>query len=57
MTNNPKKRAGLLGYGLNIVENVPLEVAANRHNHRYLLAKRDKMGHELLTALQPAAEQ
>jgi 3,4-dihydroxy 2-butanone 4-phosphate synthase/GTP cyclohydrolase II len=47
MTNNPKKRAGLLGYGLEIVENVPLEVASNPHNHFYLQTKRDKMGHTL----------
>jgi 3,4-dihydroxy 2-butanone 4-phosphate synthase/GTP cyclohydrolase II len=47
MTNNPKKRAGLLGYGLEIVENVPLEIASNPHNHFYLETKRDKMGHNL----------
>jgi 3,4-dihydroxy 2-butanone 4-phosphate synthase/GTP cyclohydrolase II len=47
MTNNPKKRAGLLGYGLEIVENVPLEVEPNPHNHFYLQTKRDKMGHIL----------
>lgn len=47
MTNNPKKRAGLLGYGLEIVENIPLEVESNPHNHSYLKTKRDKMGHTL----------
>ena len=47
MTNNPKKRAGLLGYGLEIVENIPLEVESNPHNHFYLQTKRDKMGHNL----------
>ncbi len=47
MTNNPKKRAGLMGYNLEIVENVPLEVESNPHNHFYLETKRDKMGHTL----------
>ena len=48
MTNNPRKRAGLLGYGLQIVENVPLEVKPNPHNEFYLKTKRDKLGHEIL---------
>lgn len=47
MTNNPTKRAGLIGYGLEIVENVPLAVVPNPHNKKYLDTKRDKMGHEL----------
>lgn len=47
ITNNPKKRVGLLGYGLEIVENVPLAVDANPHNEKYLQTKRDKLGHEL----------
>jgi 3,4-dihydroxy 2-butanone 4-phosphate synthase/GTP cyclohydrolase II len=47
LTNNPKKRAGLLGYGLEIVENIPLEIPANPHNQSYLETKRDKMGHLL----------
>lgn len=47
MTNNPTKRAGLIGYGLEIVENVPLAVVPNPHNKKYLETKRDKMGHEL----------
>ncbi|MFM6934248.1 MAG: bifunctional 3,4-dihydroxy-2-butanone-4-phosphate synthase/GTP cyclohydrolase II [Flavobacteriales bacterium] len=47
MSNNPKKRTGLIGYGLEIVENVPLEVASNVHNQHYLQTKRDKMGHNL----------
>ncbi len=47
LTNNPKKRAGLLGYGLEVVENVPLEIPANEHNAKYLKTKRDKMGHLL----------
>lgn len=47
ITNNPKKRAGLEGYGIHIVENIPIEIKANRHNRKYLKTKRDKMGHEL----------
>ena len=47
MTNNPKKRVGLMGYGLEIVETVPLAVPPNPHNKKYLETKRDKMGHEL----------
>ncbi len=48
ISNNPKKRAGLMGYGLEIVETVPLEMPANPHNERYLRTKRDKMGHTIL---------
>ena len=48
ISNNPKKRAGLRGYGLEIVENVPLEIKPNKHNEKYLQTKRDKMGHEIL---------
>jgi 3,4-dihydroxy 2-butanone 4-phosphate synthase / GTP cyclohydrolase II len=48
ITNNPKKRVGLIGYGLEIVDNVPIEISANPHNERYLLTKRDKMGHSIL---------
>ena len=48
MTNNPRKRAGLLGYGLQIVENVPIEIKPNKHNEFYLQTKRDKLGHEIL---------
>ncbi len=47
MTNNPKKRVGLVGYGLEIVDNVPIEASPNAHNEKYLQTKRDKMGHEL----------
>jgi 3,4-dihydroxy 2-butanone 4-phosphate synthase/GTP cyclohydrolase II len=47
MTNNPTKRAGLIGYGLEIVENVPIVIQANIHNQKYLDTKRDKMGHSL----------
>jgi 3,4-dihydroxy 2-butanone 4-phosphate synthase/GTP cyclohydrolase II len=48
MTNNPKKRVGLIGYGLEITENVHLEAHPNPHNLFYLETKRDKMGHEIL---------
>ncbi len=47
MSNNPTKRTGLVGYGLEVVENVPLEIASNVHNDFYLQTKRDKMGHSL----------
>lgn len=45
MTNNPKKRAGLIGYGLEIVENVPIIIKPNPHNVKYLQTKKEKMGH------------
>jgi 3,4-dihydroxy 2-butanone 4-phosphate synthase/GTP cyclohydrolase II len=48
MTNNPKKRAGLIGYGLEVVENVPIEITPNPHNEAYLITKRDKMDHAIL---------
>ncbi len=48
MTNNPKKRVGLVGYGLEIVENIPVEICPNEHNEKYLQTKRDKLGHEIL---------
>ena len=47
MSNNPQKRTGLIGYGLEIVENVSLEIESNIHNELYLKTKRDKMGHSL----------
>ena len=47
MTNNPVKRVGLEAYGLQIVENVPIEVAPNKYNQRYLLTKKERMGHNL----------
>jgi 3,4-dihydroxy 2-butanone 4-phosphate synthase/GTP cyclohydrolase II len=47
LTNNPSKRAGLEGYGLEITERVPLEVHATPENLRYLQTKRDRMGHDL----------
>ena len=48
ISNNPQKRVGLLGYGLEIVEQVPIEIAPNPHNEKYLATKRDKMGHNIL---------
>jgi 3,4-dihydroxy 2-butanone 4-phosphate synthase/GTP cyclohydrolase II len=48
LSNNPKKRAGLSGYGLEIVETVPIEIDPNPHNERYLQTKRDKLGHQIL---------
>ncbi|MGY4386322.1 3,4-dihydroxy 2-butanone 4-phosphate synthase/GTP cyclohydrolase II [Pedobacter sp. UYP24] len=48
MSNNPTKRAGLIGYGLEIVENVPIEIESNVHNEQYLKTKRDKMGHQIM---------
>lgn len=48
ITNNPKKRVGLMGYGLEIVDNVPIEIVPNPHNVRYLQTKRDKLGHNIL---------
>ena len=47
MTNNPKKRTGLIGYGLEIVENVSLEIKSNKHNKFYLETKKNKLGHSL----------
>ena len=48
MTNNPKKRAGMIGYGLEVVENVPIEIESNKHNELYLRTKRDKLGHSIM---------
>src|SRR5690606_3495031 len=48
LSNNPAKRAGLEGYGLEIVERVPLETTPTDENLRYLETKRDKLGHELI---------
>ncbi|ABS26930.1 bifunctional 3,4-dihydroxy-2-butanone-4-phosphate synthase/GTP cyclohydrolase II [Anaeromyxobacter sp. Fw109-5] len=53
LTNNPKKIIGLEGYGLEVVERVPIEMPATRRNRAYLITKRDKMGH--LLTLAPAA--
>ena len=51
ISNNPKKRAGLDGYGLEIVETVPIEVIPNAYNEKYLSTKRDRMGHDILKSL------
>jgi 3,4-dihydroxy 2-butanone 4-phosphate synthase/GTP cyclohydrolase II len=48
ITNNPKKRVGLMGYGLEIVENIGIEISPNPHNEKYLQTKRDKLGHLIL---------
>jgi len=48
ISNNPRKRAGLLGYGLEIVDTVPIQITPNPHNEKYLQTKRDKLGHDLL---------
>lgn len=48
MSNNPRKRAGLKGYGLELVEVVPIEIHANPYNEKYLKTKRDKLGHEIM---------
>ncbi|AKD01898.1 bifunctional 3,4-dihydroxy-2-butanone-4-phosphate synthase/GTP cyclohydrolase II [Pontibacter korlensis] len=48
ISNNPRKRTGLMGYGLEVVERVPIEVVPNEHNQKYLTTKRDKLGHEIL---------
>ncbi len=51
ITNNPKKRAGMLGYGLEVVDSIPIEMKPNAHNKKYLFTKRDKLGHEILNGL------
>ena len=48
LTNNPRKRTGLVGYGLTIVDTLPIEISANPHNEAYLTTKRDKLGHDIL---------
>jgi len=47
ISNNPKKRVGLIGYGLEVVENIPIVICPNPHNEKYLASKRDRLGHEL----------
>ncbi len=51
MSNNPKKRAGLKGYGLEIVDIIPIQIKSNPHNEKYLSTKRDKLGHEIMKDL------
>jgi 3,4-dihydroxy 2-butanone 4-phosphate synthase/GTP cyclohydrolase II len=48
ISNNPKKRAGLMGYGIEIVDTIAIEIEPNKHNRNYLQTKRDKMGHTIL---------
>jgi 3,4-dihydroxy 2-butanone 4-phosphate synthase/GTP cyclohydrolase II len=48
MSNNPTKRSGLIGYGLEVVTNIPIEIKSNIHNELYLKTKRDKMGHSIM---------
>jgi len=48
LTNNPRKIIGLKGYGLEVVERVPIEIASNPNNEKYLITKRDKLGHLIL---------
>ena len=48
LSNNPRKRTGLMGYGLEVVDSVAIEVEPNEHNERYLTTKRDKLGHTIL---------
>jgi 3,4-dihydroxy 2-butanone 4-phosphate synthase/GTP cyclohydrolase II len=55
LSNNPAKRAGLEGYGLQIVDRVPLETTPTPENRRYLEAKRDKLGHELRNLIEEIA--
>jgi 3,4-dihydroxy 2-butanone 4-phosphate synthase/GTP cyclohydrolase II len=47
LTNNPTKRVGLKAYGLEIVENVPIEILPNKYDYRYLKTKQERMGHTL----------
>jgi 3,4-dihydroxy 2-butanone 4-phosphate synthase / GTP cyclohydrolase II len=47
LSNNPKKRAGLIGYGLEIIDNIAIEIQSNEHNKFYLQTKRDKLGHSI----------
>jgi 3,4-dihydroxy 2-butanone 4-phosphate synthase / GTP cyclohydrolase II len=53
LTNNPRKIVGIEGYGLKIVERVPLQVPSNRHNEHYLKTKREKLGHHLSLDIHP----
>lgn len=48
ISNNPRKRAGINGYGLEIVDTVPIEIPSNKHNKKYLETKRDKLGHKIM---------
>jgi 3,4-dihydroxy 2-butanone 4-phosphate synthase/GTP cyclohydrolase II len=48
MSNNPRKRAGLSGYGIDIVDIIPIECPPNKYNKKYLQTKRDKLGHQIM---------
>ena len=48
ISNNPRKRAGLIGYGLEIIDSIAIEISPNKHNEQYLTTKRDKLGHTIL---------
>ena len=50
ISNNPRKRAGITGYGLEIVATVPIEIESNKHNKKYLETKRDKLGHKIMAS-------
>ncbi|PWJ56531.1 3,4-dihydroxy 2-butanone 4-phosphate synthase/GTP cyclohydrolase II [Dyadobacter jejuensis] len=56
ITNNPKKRAGLIGYGLEIVDTIAIEIPSNPHNEDYLRTKRDKLGHSLSNLTFPSTK-
>jgi|SRR6476661_871058 len=56
LTNNPRKRTGLIGYGLEIVDTVPIEIAANPHNEAYLTTKRDKLDHDIMRPVSAAED-
>ena len=47
ISNNPVKRVGLIGYGLEVVENIPIIIPSNPHNEKYMQTKKDKMGHSI----------
>ncbi len=48
ISNNPRKRAGITGYDLEIVDTIPIEIASNKYNKKYLETKRDKLGHKIM---------
>ena len=57
ISNNPKKRTGLIGYGLEVVDNISIEISPNQYNQNYLTTKRDKMGHTILkTNIEPNSQ-
>lgn len=56
ISNNPRKRAGLNGYGLEIIENISININPNQHNKKYLQTKRDKLGHEITASPNPSKD-